>query len=417
MKHIAIIGGGVSGMAAAIAAAEQDPSARITILEHKSQLGKKILVTGNGHCNLANTHLTPDCYRSEDPRFIQTVIQKTRWQDTVRFFEDLGLPVRAKGNYLYPRSGQASSVLRVMTRRLKELGVEICLDTHITKIIPKGTGFQIHAGSKTCQSQKKICNADRVILACGGKAAPVQGSDGTGYDLAKSFGHTIVPVVPALVQLKVEDSPFVKASGVRTDGKVSVYVDGKVCSEDSGELQLTSYGISGIPVFQVSRYAAKGLYERKQVQLSVDFVPELSDRELLSLFRKRAEALLRSPRLTLEEFLLGFFPDKLFVPLLKQAGLSGRIRVPDLEHYHLDKLVSACKHTRLTITDTNGFESAQVCAGGVSTAEIDPDTMESRLRKGLYLAGELTDADGICGGYNICWAVTTGRLAGRSAVL
>ena len=175
MKHIAIIGGGVSGMAAAIAAAEQDPSARITILEHKSQLGKKILVTGNGHCNLANTHLTPDCYRSEDPRFIQTVIQKTRWQDTVRFFEDLGLPVRAKGNYLYPRSGQASSVLRVMTRRLKELGVEICLDTHITKIIPKGTGFQIHAGSKTCQSQKKICNADRVILACGGKSSSCTG--------------------------------------------------------------------------------------------------------------------------------------------------------------------------------------------------------------------------------------------------
>ncbi len=147
-------------------------------------------------------------------------------------------------------------------------------------------------GQRPASPQKKICDADRVILACGGKAAPVQGSDGTGYDLAKSFGHTIVPVVPALVQLKVEDSPFVKASGVRTDGKVSVYVDGKVCSEDSGELQLTSYGISGIPVFQVSRYAAKGLYERKQVRLSVDFVPELSDRELLSLFRKRAEALL-----------------------------------------------------------------------------------------------------------------------------
>lgn len=155
MKHIAIIGGGVSGMAAAIAAAEQDPSARITILEHKSQLGKKILVTGNGHCNLANTHLTPDCYRSEDPRFIQAVIQKTSWQDTVRFFEDLGLPVRAKGNYLYPRSGQASSVLRVMTRRLKELEWRSVWIHILQRSSPKAQGFRSMQDQRPASPRKR----------------------------------------------------------------------------------------------------------------------------------------------------------------------------------------------------------------------------------------------------------------------
>ena len=357
MKHIAIIGGGVSGMAAAIAAAEQDPSARITILEHKSQLGKKILVTGNGHCNLANTHLTPDCYRSEDPRFIQAVIQKTSWQDTVRFFEDLGLPVRAKGNYLYPRSGQASSVLRVMTRRLKELGVEICLDTHITKIIPKGTGFQIHAGSKTCQSQKKICNADRVILACGGKASKSLGSDGSGYTLAKSMGHTLSPVVPALVQLKVRKHPFAKAAGVRTDAKVTAIQGRQVLAEDTGEMQITAYGISGIPVFQISRHIAKGLYEGKEMKVRVDFLPEMEEAQVRKAFDARLD---KCPYATCQEFLTGIFPKKLIPRLLELSHIRQDFPVSELKPPQWEDLIRACKQTLLTIEDTNGFRQ---CAG------------------------------------------------------
>ena len=413
MKHIVIIGGGVSGMTAAITAAEHGPSARITILEHKAELGKKILVTGNGRCNLTNHRMTEACYRSEDPRWIKHLTERFRWQDTVRFFEDLGLPVRDRDGYVYPRSNQASSVRRILVRRLKELQVQVILGAHVSGVIPVAGGFEVWFSTG---GVRKKCSASRVILSSGGKAAPVQGSDGSGYSIARSFGHTIVPVVPALVQLKIENHPLAKAAGVRTEAKVAVTIDGKEAAQDTGELQITSYGLSGIPVFQVSRYAARGLLEQKKVAVQLDLVPEMSENQLRLFFRQRQQHLGSiCQSLTLEDYLCGIFPDKLIIPVLKQAKLSGRIRVPDLEHSQMDLLVSACKNISLSVEDTNGFENAQVCAGGVSTGEILPATMESCLQPGLFLAGEVLDVDGICGGYNIHHAVISGMIAGKSA--
>ncbi len=405
MKRIAIIGGGASGMAAAIAAAQTDRTAQVTVIEHKQQLGKKILVTGNGRCNLTNRYMMPDCYRGENQNFVETLLTDFGWQDTVRFFETLGLPVKMRGDYVYPRSDQASSVLKVMTRRLKELKVSKILDTHVTDVIHSKKGYVIRAG-------KKEYLAEKVILACGGKAAAVQGSDGSGYAIAKSLGHRIVPVVPALVQLKVKDHPLAKASGVRTDARVSVCVDGCLQAEDQGELQITAYGISGIPVFQISRYAALGLYQKKPVQVSVNFMPEMSAKELTDFFQKRTVYLKNQ---NAEEFLLGCFPEKLICPILWQAAIRRDTSVSRLTHHELSRLVSVCQRMVLTISDTNGFDSAQVCAGGVATEEINPGTMESFLHSGLYIAGELLDVDGICGGYNLQMAFASGITAGRNA--
>lgn len=405
MKRITIIGGGASGMAAAIAAAQENSSAQVTVIEHKQQLGKKILVTGNGRCNLTNRYMAPDCYRGENRNFIETLLSGFGWQDTVRFFETLGLPVKMRGDYVYPRSDQASSVLKVMTRRMKELKVCRILDTHVTDVVYGKKGYIIY-------TEKEKFQAEKVILACGGKSAPVQGSDGSGYIIAKSLGHTIIPVVPALVQLKVKNHPLSKASGVRTDARVSVYIDGQLQAEDLGEIQITAYGISGIPVFQISRYAATGLYRRKNVQVLIDFMPEMSEKELRRFFQKRMGYLTYQ---NAEDFLLGCFPEKLISPILRQAEIGSGMSVSKIGHYELSRLVLACKKMMLTISGTNGFDNAQVCAGGVSTKEIDPKTMESLFHEGLYIVGELLDVDGICGGYNLQLAFASGITAGRNA--
>ena len=240
-------------------------------------------------------------------------------------------------------------------------------------------------------------HAKRLILATGGCAAPKTGSDGSGFILARQLGHTIVSPVPALVQLRAEEPFFKSISGVRTQARVTILIDGKPAASDRGEVQLTDYGISGIPVFQVSRYASRACRERRRVQAVLDFLPEYSMKEAEALFAQRNR---EHPRWSGEELLAGILPKKLAVLLAKQGkGHQAQI----------------CKNWTITIKDTNGFDQAQVCAGGVSVKEIRPDTCESRLVSGLFFGGEVMDVDGICGGYNLQWAWSTGYLAGRSA--
>ena len=257
MRRIGIIGGGASGIVAAIAAARTNVQAEITILEHKDSIGKKILATGNGRCNLTNRTLDVSCYRSEDSDFISNLLQKFDTEDAIRFFSSLGLVMKWRGTYGYPRSDQAASVVELLELELKRLGIKIRTGIHVDAIEKKKAGYLVSAG-------KERLVFDRVILSCGGRAAQKLGSDGSGYSLAKSLGHTMVPVVPALVQLKIKEHPFAKASGVRTDASVSVCIGGERKAKDTGELQITAYGVSGIPIFQISRYAAYGCYEKKK---------------------------------------------------------------------------------------------------------------------------------------------------------
>lgn len=405
MLTIAIIGGGASGMAAAIAAKRQNRSARVMIFEHKDIPGKKILSTGNGRCNLTNEYMDVSCFRSDHLDKIAPVLERFNANDTINFFQELGILTKSRNGYIYPRSDQASAVLDVLRMEIKKLGIEVLLSTHVKELSASKKGFRIFTDNKNYL-------ADKVILATGSKAAKVLGSDGSGYQLAKSFGHRLIPVVPALVQLKVKNFSFAKASGVRTDACVKAIIDYKEVASDTGELQITAYGISGIPVFQISRYIARALYECKEAFVSVDFIPQMTEDELLQFFNRRKSIL---KHVDASEFLIGIFNQKLIPRLLESAGIRSNTKVDSINSEQLKNLVKQCKATLFSIADTNGFDNAQVCAGGVSLNEIHIETMESCYQNGLYIIGELLDADGICGGYNLQWAWATGMIAGENA--
>lgn len=405
-KRVITIGGGASGMTAAIFAARQ--GAQVTLLEHMDRVGKKILSTGNGKCNLTNRRMDASCYRSSVPEFPMEVLSWFGEPDAETFFEDLGIVLKDKSGYLYPASGQASSVLDALREELSRLGVKIvteCGSETITAPDFRKDGKQEWLVS----CEKGRFYADAVILAAGSKAAPSTGSDGSGYALAKKLGHRMIHPLPALVQLRCRETFFKQVSGVRADACVSIWADGKELASDQGELQLTDYGISGIPVFQVSRFASEALSREMKVKAVIDFYPELGRRELGRFLRERRQLL---GERCAEGFFTGWFNKKLALLFLRLAGISANGKVSDLTEKQLSELARLIKQFETEITETNPFANAQVCCGGVDVREVDPRTMESKKRKGLYLAGELLDVDGICGGYNLQWAWSTGALAG-----
>lgn len=399
-------------MAAAIAAARADAGAKIWILEQKNKAGKKLLATGNGRCNFTNRRMDASFYYGEEIGFAGKVLDKFGYEDTIRFFESLGLVTKFRGDYAYPRPDQASAVLELLSLELRRLGVQVRCGVKVRAVSQEKNGFRIEADSREASGGREHFRADRVILACGGKASPSLGSDGSGYELARALGHRLTPVVPALVQLKVRNHPFAKAQGVRAEAKVTALIDGLPVAEDTGELQITAYGISGIPVFQISRHIALGLYRGARAEVLLDLLPEYGESELAELHARLTGG---RGELTVGECLTGLWNQKLIPRLLEQAGLRMHAKVSGPEGRRLGVMLGQCKRILLLIQDTNGFENAQVCAGGVRTREICPQTMESRCAKGLYLAGELLDIDGICGGYNLQWAWATGCIAGKAA--
>lgn len=403
MRHVAVIGGGAAGMMAAITSARE--GARVTILEHKDRIGKKILSTGNGRCNFTNTYQTPACYRSDNRDFAWNIIQKFNVEKTISFFKELGIYPKDRNGYLYPYSDQAAAILEVLQIEVAKLDICVMTEINVMDIQPVKRGIRV-------TTDKKTITADSVILACGSKAAPVTGSDGSGYQLAKLFGHRIVPVLPALVQLRCAEKFYKSISGVRVQGTVEIYADDIFLASDTGEIQLTNYGISGIPVFQVSRYAAKALYKKQSVTAVLNFMPDMNKDEFLLFLKERITL---CPYKTLDEFFTGVFPKKLCELWIRLSRLPKEMRVSDLSGEQLEKLVLLIQHLRTHITETNSFEQAQICCGGVDTTEINPDTLESNYVPGIYFAGELLDVDGICGGYNLQWAWSSGFVAGKEA--
>ena len=403
MRTIAVIGGGVSGMMAAITAATE--GARVVLLEHNDRVGKKILSTGNGRCNFTNTHQEPICYRSDDPLFPWEVMRKFTAQDIISFFLSIGVYSKNRNGYLYPNSDQASAVLDAMRMELERLKIEVQTGVHCREIVPGKKSLRICTDGETIK-------ADRVILCTGSKAAPATGSDGSGYDMAKRLGHRIVPVLPALVQLRCAEDFYKSISGVRVNAKVSLYADGQWEAEDTGEVQLASYGISGIPVFQVSRYASRALYEKKTVTAVLDFMPDFKEEYFRAFLENRIQT---RPEKTLEQFFVGLFHKKLADLWIRLSKIPRTRNVVSLREEEICRLIRLIKHFEVKVTATNSFEQAQVCCGGVDTAEVDPETLESRIVPGVYFAGELLDVDGMCGGYNISWALSSGFTAGRSA--
>ena len=403
MRTVAVIGGGASGMMAAVTAASE--GARVILLEHKDRIGKKILSTGNGRCNFTNIHQEPICYHSEDPLFPWEVVEKFNAQAVISFFLQLGVYSKNRNGYIYPNSDQASAVLDAFRMELDRLKVEIRTGVECREIRPGKKGF-------TILTDQEPVRADRVILCAGSKAAPTTGSDGSGYDLAKKLGHRILPVLPALTALKCEEKFFKSIAGVRANGSVSIWSGGECIAKDTGEIQLTDYGISGIPVFQVSRYASKLLYEKKETDAVLDFMPDFTKEQTNAFLRARAKT---RPDKSAEMFLIGLFHKKLCDLWIRLSEIPRQRKAGELTENEIARLTSLIKEFRVRVRETNPYDKAQVCCGGVDTREVNPETLESVYVPGVYFAGEILDVDGMCGGYNLTFAWASGYVAGKAA--
>ncbi len=400
---VAVIGGGASGMMAAITAAEQ--GAAVFLYEGNDRVGKKILATGNGKCNFSNRDCSMENYYSRDKKRVEAVLGRFEAEDSIAFFKRAGMLVKDKNGCLYPASEQASTVLDILRMQLAENKVQVLTDCRVSGISRGKTGRFLVETEKSGQT------CDRVIIACGGKAAPKTGSDGNGYRLAQSMGHALTPVVPALVQLRCAEEYLKAVAGVRLDAKVSLCIDEKTESCERGELQLTDYGISGIVVFQLSRIAAYGLFYKKKVSVYIDCLPDFSEKEYEQFVWQRKKA---CGEKTVEEFFTGMLNKKLMLLFIKLAGLKGNELIKNADGKKIDRVFGLCKSFPLTIKASNSFDNAQVCAGGIPLSEVS-EGLESLLVKGLYFAGEILDADGKCGGYNLQWAWASGYVAGKNA--
>jgi len=397
-----VIGGGASGMMAAITAAKN--GLNTGILEHSDRVGKKILQTGNGKCNITNTALEKDCYLCDDKDFVMDIIDLFNVSDTIDFFQSLGIYPKSKNGYIYPNSEQASSVLDVLRLEIEHQKVSINTDIDIINIGKTDDMFKINTtkGQFTCK---------KLIIATGSNAAPKSGSDGSGYKLAKALGHSIIKPLPALVQLK-SDLTFCKMmSGVRSEGKVQLMVDDELVASDTGEVQYTDYGISGIPVFQISRFAVIAVDSKRKTEVVIDMLPLINESDLLDMLKNR---IVNDGYKTMEQFLIGMLNKKLAGAVLKRVNINLN-DIASNKVDSLEKIVAMIKAFVVPINGFNSFENAQVCSGGVKTSEIDSKTMQSQIVNSLYFAGEVVDVDGICGGYNLQWAWSSGYVAGMQA--
>ena len=407
MQEIIIIGAGAAGLTAAIYAART--GAKVTVLEHTDKAGKKILSTGNGKCNITNRFQDISCYRGKDSSFSIKVLEKFNENDTIEFMESMGILCKEKNGYVYPRSEQASTVREGLLMECTSLGVNIEYEVELLKIEKKEDAFVLLANTK---EGKKTYQCKKLILATGSKAMPKSGSDGSGYDLAKSLGLKVIKPLPALVQLKCSEGIQKQTAGVRCGAKIQLLVQEEVVVEEEGELQITNYGLSGIVVMQISRFAVKALDMRKEVMAVIDFFPEMEEEEL---YQKLLLMMKKFPQKTVEEILSGFMNGKLATALLKEMGIKKDFKAFKCDETYVQGMVEYLKTYRIEVTGSNTFAEAQVCQGGVATEEIDSATMESKKVNGLYVVGELLDIDGTCGGYNLQFAWSTGAIAGTHA--
>lgn len=459
VKNVLVAGAGASGLMAAITAARS--GAKVTILEAMDRPGRKLLVTGNGRCNLTN--LDPklaSAYHGADPAFAKSVIDQFPPEATLSFFRELGLLTTDRGGYVYPYTNQASSVLEVLLAEVRRLKIRVKLSEKIERIFREEEQWKVQTATWTYY-------CDSLILCCGSKCMPQTGSDGSGYALAASAGLPVRTPSPALTPLVCEGKFLPSLAGVRCHARITllhshhrtgnsiadsahyaqkskhsisvpassskataispscIIGDGRhstvspkeavwnVIASERGELQWTKYGISGIAVFQLSRHvscAASG----ELFAAEIDLLDPYSDDEVLSLLRTRARSLSQEK---ISVLLRGLLPEKLIPVIQEKAGIPAKTTCAALDEKSFGALLHTCRAFRLTITGTKDFDTCQVCAGGVDPSALSPETLECRSLPGLYFAGELLDVDGPCGGYNLQWAWSSGYVAGRHAAM
>ena len=404
MGSVLVIGGGASGLVASIYASLNN---KVILIDKNNNLGKKILMTGNGKCNYWNKDISIKHYNSSDIELVNKIITNENKLEIENFFKRLGIVPKIRDSYYYPASNQATSIQTALVLEAKLSGVEILNNEEVLSVDEYNDKY------KVITSNREIV-VDKIVLATGSKACPKTGSTGFGYEIAKKFGHTIVEPLPALVQLKLDGKYFKEWAGIRSDVSVKLYENDKFIKETCGEIQLTDYGVSGICIFQLSSLVSRGLYNSYKEEIEINFLNSLNIYNEDNFIKYIDDRNILVKNRNIQELLDGILNYKLINLFLKISKIDRDMKWEDISKDKKLLLGRLLTKNRLLVNDTNGFDSAQVCSGGVKLSEINPNTMESLKQKDLYIVGELLDVDGECGGFNLGFAWISGYLAGKS---
>lgn len=413
-RNLVILGGGASGLMAAICAAEvlqeqiQKGAVQIQILERCDKVGRKILATGNGRCNLTNSNMDLSYFYGGNPALVSSVMEQFPLEDTLQFFAGLGLWTTEENGKIYPYSLQASTVLDLLRQRAAELGVVEKCSFEVSAIQSMKPGFLLKS------KQGESVGVDILIMAAGGCASPSLGSNGTGHRLMTALGHQLTDLFPAITQIRTETDVVKSIQGIKVNGVLTLKEGATVCGRETGEILFTEYGISGPPAFQLARIVGEAVRDKKKrdIYAYIDFMPETDSQTLLGMLQTRAAAYQRK---TLEQFMLGLFNKRIGQVFVKAINKKLTDKVEYMQEKDWAALARAIKNFRFHCIGTQSFQNAQVTAGGVSAHEFDCKTLLSKKVPGLYACGEVLDVDGACGGYNLQWAWSSGFVAGRSA--
>lgn len=389
---------------AALAVSQGISGEDILIIEKNDRLGRKILATGNGRCNCTNAFCSFEDYHCTEAEFPKYAIESLDPMATIALFQSLGLLTRTEEEgRIYPYTGQAVSLQNALEIGIKERGINSLTKATVVKVEPENERFRLLMADGT------VLFGIKVIIATGGKAGSQYGSTGDGYGFAKAFGHTLKRPLPALVQLRTNSVQFRNLKGVRAKGRVTLTQNRIPIAWEQGEIQFTEDGLSGICIFDLSRYYQP---EVPSTAIKIDFFPDFKEEELYQLLRKRRDDLKNRKAVTILD---GMLHPKLAGAIIEELPLSGSVLIKEMEEKDLQCLVESCKGWEIPIHGTRGWQDAQVTAGGIRCDEVNPATLESKRKRGLYFAGEVLDVEGKCGGWNLQWAWSSGHLAGRSA--
>ncbi len=401
MKTVGIIGGGVSGLTAAITVSRQ--GYKPILFEKNKRVGKKLLVTGNGLCNFTNSTINKENYYT-NYNFISSVFDKFGQKQLIDFLASLGIEyfIDDSGRY-FPSSKQASSILNVLLREMERLKVEVKTETFIVDIKKNKNGFIL------IDSRDRNYKFSKIIISSGSKSYPQLGSDDSILNVLKKLGHNIVTPICILAPIKLKKALHKTASGAKIYASVSIKNKKRVIKEKRGEIVFTNYGISGMPVIDLSFYASKLIQNREKAYIVLDFLPNVNASETVNKIKKRKN-LLRYGQM--KDFFVGWFNNRIGDVFLKYAGIENSKKISDMSVNDIKMLEQAIHNMRFEIEAVLGAKNSFASIGGVDTKEINPHNMESKLIKNIYFAGEVVDVAGECGGYNIQWAFSSGFLSG-----
>lgn len=403
MYDVVIIGAGASGLVTAIVSARRGK--KVLILEKNNKVGKKLLATGNGKCNISNQRPNLERYYSKNPKFIAQVFEGYNYQSIKQFFKSIGLElIEAKEGKAFPMSLQASSVVELLVCECEQLGVKTICEVDVKRVIKENSSY------KLIYEQGEV-EAKKLIIATGHISAPQLGGVDSGITFAKKLGHTLIKSFPTLVQLTSSMKNLKSIAGVKVESRVTLHKKNRTIQK-KGDVLFTSYGLSGLAILDISRFVMEELLHSSNVTLEIDLMPKMSQEQLLSIMKK---SLVKKSSKPLTIWLQGFINKKLILPILKPLKLENETLASlYIEIEKLEKIADKIKRFQVIIDGSRGYKGAEVATGGINTKEINPKTMESKRHRGLYFTGEVLDVDGDRGGFNLHFAWVTAIRAGKN---